>query len=66
MSLTSGEILNKGIKGDQITKDEVLDIIADPKNWDKDYSDVDKGCRWVWNGPVICPLDLKNICAEDV
>lgn len=62
MSLSAGQIVVKGIKGEKFTKDEILAIYGNPENWGKIYDE--KGCHWVWQGPVICPFEAAQWILE--
>ena len=55
---TNSELFLLARDGKKIDPLRCLATYADENNWGKIYDD--KGCHWVWQGPVICAFELAQ------
>ena len=58
-SLSASDIVKVALNGGNISMDDALSTYANPENWGHVYDE--KGCHWVWKGPVICAYELADI-----
>jgi hypothetical protein len=58
-TLTTKDIIDIALHGGKIPIDRALATYANPDNW-RQIND-EKGCHWVWNGPVICAYELAEM-----
>lgn len=49
-------ILRRALAGQDLTPDELLEMMADRRHWHKIYDD--DGCHWAWCGPFIPPWEM--------
>ncbi len=61
-SAQAGEIMSRAINGQFLTREDTLAIYANEKNWRREYDD--KGCKYVWQGPVICAPEAAQRVLE--
>ena len=52
------DLFSIGVNGGKIDPIRALATYADEKNWGKIYDE--KGCHWVWQGPVIVGFELAQ------
>lgn len=62
--LTSGELMQMGVKGQRPTRERIVATYADKRNWKQVHDDPDGRCYWAWVGPTIVGYELAQIGME--
>lgn len=55
---TNQDLFDIAMHRQSINPLRVLATYANPESWSKIYDE--KGCHWVWSGPVICAFELAQ------